>query len=96
MSVIVKGMNMPKACMYCPMFNGMGCKAAMKMFDELTNVAVRVKGCPLVTLPEKHGRLIDADSLRENIESFGGILPEEINTFLMILEQEKTIIESEE
>lgn len=59
MSVIVKGMQMPKSCMECPLFSGPGCKATMKMFNEVTNVAVRVQGCPLVELPEKHGRLID-------------------------------------
>ena len=67
MSVIIKGMQMPKSCMECPMFSGAGCKATMTMFNELTNVAVRVKGCPLVELPEKHGRLVDADKLKKHI-----------------------------
>lgn len=59
MSIIVKGMQMPKSCMECPMFCGIGCKATMIMFNELTNVAVRVKGCPLVEIPKEYGRLID-------------------------------------
>ena len=68
MSIIVKSMKMPQACMYCPMFNGIGCNTTMKMFDELTNVAVRVQGCPLVEFPEKHGRLIDADAFIKHLE----------------------------
>ena len=50
MSVLVKDMQMPKGCMYCPFFNGHGCKATYKMFHPITNVAVRVDSCPLVEI----------------------------------------------
>ena len=99
MSVLIKGMEMPKSCLYCPMLNGSDecCLLSDEQnyaYDDIDSV--KDKYCPLVEIAKKHGRLIAAERLKENIESFGGILPEEINTFLMILEQEKTIIESEE
>lgn len=69
MSVIVKGMNMPKNCCLCE----------LKVFDDegidycpFTNVMClsigRQDDCPLVGLPEKHGSLIDADALISDIK----------------------------
>ena len=98
MSVIVKGGEMPQACMYCPMFNGMGCKATMKMFNEQTNIAVRVQGCPLVALPEKHGRLISAK--RIEFELCESNMPKQYRDFCRrVLNDENltpTVLESEE
>ena len=61
MSVIVKGMEMPANCRSCDFsdYEGRFCKVA--------NVFIPMIGkswfCPLVELPKKHGRLIDADAL---------------------------------
>lgn len=74
MSVIIKGMEMPKDCVFCPM-------AHWNKIDRLTGCEVvggkryvpetdtdywesshRPDWCPLVEVP-KHGRLIDADAL---------------------------------
>ena len=63
MSVIVKGMDMPTGCLSCTLFAGNGCKATRRLFPDYLNVAVRPDTCPLVTIPSKHGRLIDADAL---------------------------------
>lgn len=97
MSVIVKGMQMPKSCMECPMFSGAGCKATMKMFSELTNVAVRVKGCSLVEIPEKHGDLIDRNKLMKDLTDiwYGKITATDFLTIKLVKQQE-IVIESEE
>lgn len=67
MSVIVKGMEMPKSCASCRMavcFADTGrakCYATLSYID--TERGKRSYDCPLHPLPEKHGRLIDADAL---------------------------------
>lgn len=61
MSVLVKGMEMPKNCMDCK----------IKQYDEFGNYHVcpfsgvmclsigRQDACPLVALPDHHGRLVE-------------------------------------
>ena len=51
MSVLIKGMEMPKNCDVCFMRDA--CEYSMPLEKRLTD-------CPLVEVP-KHGRLIDAD-----------------------------------
>ena len=64
MSVIVKGMEMPKSCMECVInhsfFRVLKCSElkGMKGFKKLPYEHNRHPGCPLGELPEKHGRLI--------------------------------------
>lgn len=76
MSVIIPNMKMPMSCLACPlareMFNCLVCVGYFK--DNLTGRRVyksdlkesdadfnRPDWCPLVTLPEGHGRLIIKD-----------------------------------
>ena len=40
-------MRMPDGCLDCPMFNGVGCKATMRMFPNWQNVAARPGDCPI-------------------------------------------------
>ena len=70
MSVLIKGMRMPKNCIKCPMQFGGMCYVMPADVDE-SRVAPTVEEawkqgkpdwCPLVEIPE-HGRLIDADAL---------------------------------
>ena len=82
MSILIKGMEMPKDCVFCPM-------AHWNKIDRLTGCEVvggkryvhetdtdywesshRPDWCPLVEVP-KHGRLIDADELKANIHMEG-------------------------
>ena len=71
MSEVVVRMEMPGSCLECRFFNKMGCVASGMMFPDWLNVAVRPKGCPiLAVLPEKHGRLVDADHLLRDIEEY--------------------------
>ena len=68
MSVLIKGMEMPKCCLLCPFCvpeadeeNGEICILSGQY--PIVNKDERNVECPLVELPEKHGRLIDADAL---------------------------------
>ena len=63
MSVLIKGMDMPKHCMDCVLKNDDDDCMAQK-WKEWKDWEDMRKGCPLVELPEKHGRLIDADKLK--------------------------------
>lgn len=71
MSVIIKGMQMPSECRGCPLcqyYPTVG-ETRCRMTGEVMayhfgtiKFSGRSKHCPLVELPEKHGRLIDADA----------------------------------
>lgn len=78
MSILIKGMEMPKNCMDCP-FKGFdrvkGRGNICTINDSITLHAVldgvdvkfvRMGDCPLVPVPP-HGRLIDADALRQSM-----------------------------
>ena len=66
MSIIIKGMDIPKDCSYCILanehINGL-CKK--KYYCRLE---ADFEHCPLVEIPTPHGRLIDADELRSQME----------------------------
>ena len=61
-SVIVKGMKMPDSCYHCKIAESCGHYIA-----NYTNR--RHPDCPLVALPDKHGRLVDADALRDRLRN---------------------------
>lgn len=69
MGVYIKGMRIPENCIKCPMQFGGMCFVMPAEVDE-SRVAPTVEEawkqgkpdwCPLVEVPEPHGRLIDAD-----------------------------------
>ena len=75
MGVYIKGIEMPKNCMSCP-FPSVGvdwyycyCPGVDgKAYDfEQSNTVP--DDCPLVALPDKHGRLVDADALRDRLRN---------------------------
>jgi hypothetical protein len=67
MSVIVKGMEMPKSCDSCDLiqFDDEGLEAHCPLSPYYrwcgTPPDYRPEGCPLVEIPTPHGRLIDAE-----------------------------------
>ena len=77
MSILIKGMDMPKSCSDCGQFRWskflqsdvcrieevIGGDGLFKFEDE--GIAKRPPWCPLVGIPP-HGRLIDADALIQN------------------------------
>lgn len=75
MGLYIKGMRMPESCGTCFVGNRTICK----------------NGCPLVALPEKHGRLIDADALVAKSlmdGAYGYVDTKEIYDALTIVEAE--------
>ena len=59
MSILIKGMEMPKSCYECRFaFDGMCIANRGRKDVGITN------SCPLIEVP-KHGRLIDAEALKE-------------------------------
>lgn len=73
MSILIKGMEMPRNCLECELYGAMyssGCDVASLGIPKRYNYDphTRPDWCPLVELPEKHGRLIDADAFAEFIE----------------------------
>ena len=85
MSVIVKDMKMPSKCQYCGLLryyteNGnVWCNASNKLMMEqawFEKIDIeRPRWCPLIELPEKHGRLIDADVLSYNLDGTMEVSP---------------------
>lgn len=66
MSVVIRGMEMPKSCYECLFRVGAWCALIedwRKAYNTPPN-GERLEDCPLVELPP-HGRLIDADALTE-------------------------------
>lgn len=75
-SVIVKGMKIPSECRMCPLcryFYSTGVTRCMLMQTPLAedyktiSFEGRHEDCQLAELPEKHGRLIDADALGDKM-----------------------------
>ena len=95
MSILIKGMKMPKDCPYCPLAHWnfknefTGCEIVKKYFStEEMYADGRPDFCPLVEIPP-HGRLIDADALVKKQP-----IPE-LGAPRWLIEQAPTIIESE-
>lgn len=79
MSVIVKGMEMPNTCEECQE----SCEIGSNLFCLVVNdenkwgwkksengFESRPVWCPLRPMPKKHGRLIEADSLKETLDYY--------------------------
>lgn len=69
MSVLIRGMKMPESCFTCVAGYGGFCSVAPPESDGVCPPRCeRPDWCPLVELPLKHGRLVDADSLISQVE----------------------------
>ena len=97
MGIYIKGRKyMPENCAMCPLchrnFDGnetrLACYALKKWCDENID---RLSDCPLVEVPEPHGRLIDADALDYKL----GASDRDIYV-KYTLEEEPTVIEAED
>lgn len=98
MSVLIKDMQMPKSCMECPLFNCHGCTATNTMFSNMTNVAVRAKGCLLVEIP-KGARLIDANKISSDMDDMkveGEVFVTAVNYVKLIVNDAPTIFEEDD
>ena len=75
MGVYIKGMRIPENCIKCPMQFGGMCYVMPAEVDE-SRVAPTVEApqkqgkptwCPLVEVPEPHGRLVDESNVKDAI-----------------------------
>ena len=76
MSVLIKGMEMPKTCRNCRLSTVIAfdkpplCDALVEYMSYGDWEAKRLDNCPLVPVP-KHGRLIDADAPIPLVDTHG-------------------------
>lgn len=64
-SIIVKGMKMPKSCGRCWFNNSsLSCAITGSCIDRDDENRERLDDCPLIALPDHHGRLIDENEVR--------------------------------
>jgi len=80
MSVLIKGMEMPKCCDACSfawwsnLHQTGSCDLldSKQCFDDYSTDyrTKRSEHCPLTEVPEPHGRLIDADKLKETLDYY--------------------------
>lgn len=81
MSVVIKGMKMPSCCDVCRFsdWSNLHQTACCKMRDyepcfedhSMDYEEKRADFCPLVEVPEPHGRLIDGDALQCKVDDIG-------------------------
>ena len=70
--ILIRGMEMPENCRECRFagFGGIRCELNVCMFSGESQSLLsyeRMSKCPLVPLPEKHGRLGDLDAVCKDI-----------------------------
>ena len=103
MSVLIPGMEMPMSCAECPLcYDMVWCKlvAGEKGYmwhegSEFDFSGERLPDCPLVEVPAPHGRLIDADELRQEWLDADNVTYE-VNDVLNSIDYAPTIIPAEE
>ena len=68
MSIIIKGMDMPRNCFQCTFFDGIYCGRIDDDSEAFVGEAsLRNPNCPLVEIPTPHGRLIDKDAIDKQL-----------------------------
>lgn len=92
MSVIVKGMKMPKSCGMCR-FDDYGYCTMAKQYSGGSVSHGKASFCPMVELPEKHGDLIDKQSLLKELVYIGD---RPVSTGLRFIREASTVIEAED
>lgn len=107
MDILIKNMEMPSWCGNCqfnqfheanPWTTWYSCMFLNKDTDDVGNK--RLADCPLVALPEHHGRLKDADAMLEKFERI--VTPDDLTYTIahgilkQIIEDAETIVEATE
>ena len=67
MSLIIKGMEMPQSCIYCPCYKEYHKCGAVRGGTIQTSWTKRPDNCPLVEVPTSHGDLIDKSTLLQDL-----------------------------
>ena len=96
MSVLIKGVEMPKTCHDCRLYEAdiYFCEAADRdvVMDDAYADNGRCSFCPLVEVPTPHGRLVDAD-IPEDVRQVHGFFND--YDLQELLEAAPTVIEAE-
>lgn len=111
MSILIKGMEMPKNCGECPfIFSSWGIEYYCHLAESSTSAEYvgqeKMTNCPLIELPP-HGRLGDLDKLWDRmynyIDNEGAKMPFGDNDFMIhrdsaceLIEDAPTVIEGSE
>ena len=101
MSVVIRGMKMPKSCDECPCYyetEGAWRNECEVLGKEYIADDYRPEWCPLVELPAQHGRLIDSSAIGLTdfeIVMCNGNYKEALTMLLEKIERAPTIIEAE-
>ncbi len=98
MSVLIKGVEMPKNCSECPVaLCGKYCRIN-QTYTTYIELPIRPDHCPLVEIPEKHGRLIDADELKKEYPKDTDLeYPVNTNQYVCeTIDEAKTVLEAED
>ncbi len=104
MSVLIKGMQIPKNCSDCPLnYDMMSCMITGTRWWSDTMVLMgfdcqesRLYDCPLIPLPEHHGRLIDERVAYDKIAEQEGGYYMDMDGVDMGLQETPTVIDAEE
>ena len=108
MSVIVKGMEMPECCDVCRFsdWSNLNQTASCKLKEYepcFANFSVEYRSkradfCPLVALPDHHGRLVDADEMLKRLQAWNTSdrMDKALYNFALVrIMEQPTIVESE-
>ena len=63
MSILIKGMDMPKRCWECPCYNQEFFMCQVTEIEDYDDDGTqRREDCPLIEIPTPHGRIVDIDT----------------------------------
>lgn len=98
MSLMIKGMDMPKSCFECRFYQNEMDYCEVTDTDYPFLEELKLKDCPLSEIPTPHGRLIDADRLEDRIKNMVGKYDTAIplNVVYGLIAYAHPIIEAEE
>jgi len=97
MGVFIKNMKLPINCHMCVAGFGGFCHVSPPETDGECPHKGKPKWCPMISVPEPHGRLIDADALfRKVYDAYGINVDEsEANYLLQLINDAQTVIPEE-
>lgn len=97
MSLIIKGMDMPKHCRNCKFsYFTHGISMKCLFISEACKIKGRLSNCPLVAVPTPHGRLLDDFKLlRALINAFPNQSMNFYDTLERVIDEAPTIINAE-
>lgn len=96
MSVLIKGMEMPKNCWECSLSDVDDDYGRCCLFSGIACLNIgRQDNCPLVEVKEPHGRLIDGDELKTAFPRCDNSMDIKIASVRATINHASTIIEAE-